>query len=328
MVLGSAGSVATPTSRARMSPSPGEGEGDARPAVADTSDVAVGDLLAADLARRLSVVERGDGDARASSQLVREPSPPEDAVPPAVPAGLVPDVLFLDDPRACADALGPLIERAEPVAVDFEGVALSRTGKLCLAQVAPASGPVLLLDISVMGAAAFARGRLRELLEHPTLLKLIFDCRNDSDALRHQFGVHIRAVYDVQVVYCLKRDQDNGGRRGAFLCGLQRALGDCPGLGLDARAALEEVKNAGKLLFAPEAGGGYDAWERRPMHPDLLAYAAADVVHLHAMWKEWKHFMGQGKMDETVAKRIKRHAKARDAQDAGGKPSAGSRRDF
>ena len=310
-----------------MSPSPGEG--DARPAVADPSDVAAADRLAAELARRLSVaVERRVGDARASSQLGRETSSPEDAAPPTVPPGLVPDVLFLDDPRACADALGPLIDRAEPVAVDFEGVALSRTGKLCLAQVAPASGPVLLLDISVMGAAAFARGRLRELLEHPTLLKLIFDCRNDSDALRHQFGVRLRAVYDVQVVYCLKRDQDDGGRRGAFLCGLQRALGDCPGLGLDARAALDEVKNAGKRLFAPEAGGGYDAWEQRPMHPDLLAYAAADVVHLHAMWKEWKHFMGRGKMDDTVAKRIKRHAKAMDARTAGGLQNAGSRRDF
>ena len=66
----------------------------------------------------------------------------------------------------------------------------------------------------------------------------------------------------------------------------------------------------------------------RPMHPDLLAYAAADVVHLHAMWKEWKHFMGRGKMDDTVAKRIKRHAKAMDARTAGGKQNAGSRRDF
>ena len=36
------------------------------------------------------------------------------------------------------------------------------------------------------------------------------------------------------------------------------------------------------------------------MSADLVAYAAADVVHLHAMYHAWRHFMGQGNMDKTV----------------------------
>ena len=125
--------------------------------------------------------------------------------------GLV-DVLLLDDAAACAAHLGPLIAARDPVAVDFEGVALGRSGRLCLAQVAPSNGPTLLVDVCAMGAAAFRRGRLGELLEDARVLKLVFDCRSDSAALHHQFGVKMRGVYDVQVAYCLKRDEEEGAR--------------------------------------------------------------------------------------------------------------------
>lgn len=121
------------------------------------------------------------------------------------------EVIVLDTAEACARALGGLIARGDPVAVDFEGIALSRTGKLCLAQVAPRDGPVYLVDVTVMGSSAFTAGRFGELLASKAVLKLIFDCRSDSDALYHQYGVEMRNLYDVQVVYCLKGDQDNAG---------------------------------------------------------------------------------------------------------------------
>ena len=62
----------------------------------------------------------------------------------------------------------------------------------------PPPAPVLLVDVSVMGARAFEEGRLRELLESTRVLKLVFDCRGDSDALYHQHSVKLRNVYDVQ----------------------------------------------------------------------------------------------------------------------------------
>ena len=37
------------------------------------------------------------------------------------------------------------------------------------------------------------------MLQSTAVLKLIFDCRADSDALYHQFGVSMQHVYDVQV---------------------------------------------------------------------------------------------------------------------------------
>jgi ribonuclease D len=66
-------------------------------------------------------------------------------------------------------------------------------------------------------------------------------------------------------------------------------------------------------MFIEEDGESSDAWERRPLPPELVDYAAVDVRYLHAMYKEWRHFMKQGKMDKVVAKRKrKKKGAARD----------------
>lgn len=65
----------------------------------------------------------------------------------------------------------------------------------------------------------------------------------------------------------------------------------------------------------------------RPLSEALVAYAAADVVHLHAMWTAWRHFMGQGNMDKTVTKRMNNVIKAHRHGEEGRKEK-GARRDF
>jgi exonuclease 3'-5' domain-containing protein 1 len=80
------------------------------------------------------------------------------------------------------------------------GIALSRTGKLCLAQVAPSGGPVYLVDVTALGHDAFGPGRFGELLESTKVLKLIFDCRGDSDALYHQYGVGLAVQVELNLV--------------------------------------------------------------------------------------------------------------------------------
>jgi exonuclease 3'-5' domain-containing protein 1 len=94
------------------------------------------------------------------------------------------------------------------VALDAEGVALSRTGQLTLLQAATAER-VFVFDCLALGAAAFdakppaADGvetpSLRELLEDAQRTKLCWDVRRDSDALFHQHGVALRGVLDVQL---------------------------------------------------------------------------------------------------------------------------------
>ena len=108
-------------------------------------------------------------------------------------------VVLIDDVAECKTRLTQLLEEKEPVAVDFEGVDLCRAGKLCVVQLAPRAGSVLLVDVEVLGEAAFGAGRLRELLESPMVLKIGYDGRADSDALWHLHGTRLKNVWDVQV---------------------------------------------------------------------------------------------------------------------------------
>jgi exonuclease 3'-5' domain-containing protein 1 len=255
-----------------------------------------------------------ESDALQRSPLIDDPTSSLSSLLKSVSLSTSVAPVLLDDAKACAKALGSLIDRAEPVAVDFEGVALSREGRLCLAQVASAdeTEPVFLIDIVALGAEAFSVGRLGELLASETLVKLFFDCRNDRDALLHQFGVSVNRVYDIQVVYCMRYDEIVGHRIGR-LRGLRAALGDCPGIDETDRQKLKATKDEGsKMFIEDEDGKASDAWERRPLPPELVEYAAVDVRYLHAMYREWRHLMRHGRMDKVVAKRRRLHGSRRD----------------
>jgi exonuclease 3'-5' domain-containing protein 1 len=212
-------------------------------------------------------------------------------------------VVMVDDVKDCKTRLTALIEKEEPVAVDFEGVDLCRTGALCLVQLAPRQGAVLLIDVETLGEAAFGEGRLRELLESPRVLKIGYDGRGDSDALWHLHNTRLQNLWDVQVAYCTKRDKDSG-RRDRFVKGLGAAMQDCPGIPAPERRRLDALKMAGKDLFAPERGGSYDVWRARPMPPELIEYCALDVRYLHAMRDAWGSYVPHDRMMSVVQTRL------------------------
>jgi exonuclease 3'-5' domain-containing protein 1 len=226
------------------------------------------------------------------------------------PAGAL-EYLLLDTVAACTESLGALIALGAPVAIDYEGVNLCRDGVLCLVQVAPRRGPVLLIDIEVLGDAAFGGGRLRELLESEEIIKICFDCRADSDALFHLHHTTPTKLWDVQVAYCSKRDHQSC-RRDPYVKGLGKAIEDCPGLTASEKSRLQALKVTGRRLFAPEQGGSYEVWKTRPMNPILLTYAAADVRHLHDMRDAWDKFMTRD-MYSVTAGRVQKAIKGKSA---------------
>ena len=127
--------------------------------------------------------------------------------------------VLVDDIAECARALAPMIDgdggagrqgraraAAREVAIDFEGKNLCRDGELCLVQLAERDGPVILLDIVVMGQRAFEEGRLRELLECAHVRKIGFDGRADADALFHLHGCEMNNYYDLQVAFGVWKD--------------------------------------------------------------------------------------------------------------------------
>lgn len=109
--------------------------------------------------------------------------------------------VFVDTEAGLAAAIKHLSCFKELV-FDSEGVNLSRTGPLTVAVfrgVFPEDSPAYVIDIQTLGGkAAFMTG-LGSLLESCQVLKITFDCRADSDALAHQFGVRLTNVLDMQV---------------------------------------------------------------------------------------------------------------------------------
>ena len=144
----------------------------------------------------------------------------------------------LDDATAVLTSPGEDLDRAlracvssDTMAVDLEGVSMSRVGAVTLLQVAVRDS-VFLFDVQALETAELferavapnaardadesaaaadgpKRKTLRGVLEDARITKLMFDCRVDSDALFHQHGVALRGVFDVQLADVASRRRKN-----------------------------------------------------------------------------------------------------------------------
>lgn len=137
----------------------------------------------------------------------------------------------------------------------------------------------------ILGPSAFSNGHLKDFLENTSTVKIVYDGRADADALYHHFKVNLfdAKVCDVQYLFCKKHDS----HRDRFVKGLAKAMQNAYWISSAERRVLDDVKSAGKKLFAPEFGGSFEVWKKRPMPADLLLYAVVDVWHLHEMAVRW-----------------------------------------
>ena len=172
------------------------------------------------------------------------------------------------------------------IAVDLEGLKLCRHGPIALAQLCLSSDlhTTYVIDITRMGYHAFDTCTfdgvsLRRVFQDPVIKKCLFDPRNDSDALFHQFNIALSGVYDLQTAeVALRRSR---GLNVRFVQGLFRCLSSQPDfLTAEQKQFAEIVNEAGKRLFEPEYGGSYDVFTQRPLHPSILVYASHDVRYL------------------------------------------------
>ncbi|KAK0752942.1 ribonuclease H-like domain-containing protein, partial [Schizothecium vesticola] len=209
--------------------------------------------------------------------------------------------------------------------LDLEGINLSRHGTISLLTLyVPPLRHAYLIDVHTLGALAFSTPcsltgtTLGTLLASPTPTKVLFDLRNDSDALFARYGVRLRGVEDVQLM-------ENAGRPTAAqrrtVNGLERCiekdLGGPGRLTAAEQRAWREVKEAGKRLFAPERGGRYEVFEERPVRAEVERYCVNDVVllpmlrelYLGRLSAQWK-----ARVAEETEKRV------RESQSAGYKP--------
>lgn len=193
--------------------------------------------------------------------------------------------------KTCVEAM----READVVAVDCEGVMMSRTGPITVLQCATRD-KIYLIDIQALGVQAFgARGSggVRDLLEsREAPLKLMFDCRMDSDALFHQYDVRLENVMDVQIL-------DLATRRSLGLM-IDRVAGiaKCTDKHLtEAETAVAaDLKVRVRKLYAVEES---QLWAERPLTEDARRYAALDVWLLIKLYDKMKFDLRDDKDDWT-----------------------------
>lgn len=199
-----------------------------------------------------------------------------------------------------------LLDHPQPISLDLEGRDLGRNGSLCIVTLATVNCTHL-IDMVVLGSGALdpypsdsgvmeeipashlhgtpssssnssntnglsggSYNLFRQVLESPYILKLMFDCRRDCEALYYCYRIRLRNVCDLQAAYC---------------CAFRPAHKHLPSMQavlthLDLLSAAEKsIKERGKNCFSPEKGGSFQAWEERPLAPLLVHYCAVDVRH-------------------------------------------------
>ena len=215
----------------------------------------------------------------------------------------------------CADA--------DVIAVDCEGVNMSRVGAITLLQVA-AGDSAYLFDVQAMGRACFemvsdasvTNGRnLKSVLEDPKVVKLMFDCRVDSDALFHQHGVSLTNVFDVQLADVAARRANHHAV--SLLSGMPKCAGrwlpkgpnqaeaalaaqgpdrapirsdsDAPPDAASVARVTEHLKRKVKEQYASNLGGDGELWAKRPLADDVRRYAALDAWLLKEIYAAMEH---------------------------------------
>jgi len=205
---------------------------------------------------------------------------------------------FVDDEAALGHAV-TAIERCSKVAFDAEGVQLGRNGALTIATFSGVgTEDTYVVDVQALGGARVFAEHLpsfRAVLENPTVAKITFDCRNDSDALFHQFGVTLRGVLELQVLDQAVRIQK--GEAPPVRC-IYVVNGGVPYLQSMAMVSQRYSVHSAKLTVS------HAQWDKRPLSETAIEYASVDALIIKQLLAEMK----KTELSETLRKAVSMHS--------------------
>lgn len=206
---------------------------------------------------------------------------------------------LVDDESALQDAIFELKRRVEDqntlIAVDCEGVSLSRKGALTIITVAT-EDLIYIFDVLKLGRIVFSSG-LGEILADKFQEKLMFDCRQDSDALWHQFHVKLTGVLDLQLLEVIYR-RENASAKTRFSTRNRRSqrTGEVENINGFRRCIelyvkdekLVKIKDKGKELIKEDE----KVWKKRPLTDALIKYCVVDTMGMFKLFDKMKAVNG------------------------------------
>ncbi|XP_052072589.1 piRNA biogenesis protein EXD1-like [Mytilus californianus] len=174
--------------------------------------------------------------------------------------------------------LNNMIKDGKTISLDCEGVDLSRFGCVTMVNIGTRD-MVYLIDVLRIGNSVFDDG-LRCILENNSIEKLMFDCREDADALFHLYKVKLDGVLDVQLLEA--RNRMKRKRHNTLLASLETCLESFP-----SNSTLLRLKKQGRQIMLWTT----KIWEKRPLSESMLKYAAVDVLGLFHVYDKFRNIM-------------------------------------
>jgi len=201
--------------------------------------------------------------------------------------------ILVDDTEKLA-FVSSLLQNEKILAVDCEGTNLSRHGKVCLLQIATES-ETFLVDVLSLGQDTFKHG-IDRILQDNRIVKVMHDCRADSDALFHQYSVKLANVYDLQTAHALhqKVSESWAPKNRASLVDLVKA-----------HAPQEGTALAYKTNLRPQYKDNPAIWEQRPLSQQLINYACADVRMMFPIYSSLKTKVDMNRYSQYLHKTFK-----------------------
>ncbi|XP_012537854.1 egalitarian protein homolog [Monomorium pharaonis] len=193
------------------------------------------------------------------------------------------------------------------VSFDCEGINLGVKGQLTLVQIGTMSGQAYVFDL-VTCPSLIQAGGLQKLLEHPHVIKVIHDCRNDSINLYNQFKITLTNVFDTQAAHAVLQFQETG--KPVYKVKNVNLNTLCDHYNAPCNPLKEQLKN----IYRKDQR----YWSRRPLTRDMLIYASSDVLSLvpqvyNAMSRLIKPEV-QGLLTELCDEQVQMHIRPSDVK--------------
>ncbi|KAF3932466.1 hypothetical protein ABW19_dt0203816 [Dactylella cylindrospora] len=241
-------------------------------------------------------------------------TPSSSSISPSTPSYTL--ISTPEDLSLVLDKLLPLPTSPPSLYIDLEGINLSRYGTISILTIyASPLDHTYLIDIHTLRGKAFTTpsavapsATLKSILESPTIPVVLFDVRNDNDALANLYNVRMQCAKDVQLMELACRPINSKKR---FLNGLAKVIKAYGGMSQAEWKVWEETKIEGVKLFAPEKGGSYEVFNERPLREEVGRYCVQDVRFLRDLWVLFDNRLSSYSMrwwrvmvEEEVGKRL------------------------
>lgn len=165
------------------------------------------------------------------------------------------------------------------VAVDTEAMGLdARRDRLCLVQLSSGDGSAHLVQLipTSLGGRGYDAPNLAALLADPGTVKLFHFARFDVGLLQHALGVEVRPLRCTKIASKLIRTYTDRH-------GLKDLLRELLGVEITKQQQTSD-------------------WGALELTPEQCAYAASDVLHLHALWAKLEALLRrEGRLDLAMA---------------------------